>query len=163
MGKVSEELLVPAPLADVWDLYFERRTWPSWVDQLRTVVSTAEGYPETGGTLVWKSGPAGRGTVHERVLEHEHRRLHRIGFKDESSEGEQTTTFSMKGQGTLVHIDLVYGLLHAGPLGPITDRLFIRSQMRRSLVRTLTGLRAEAGGDDGGGGGMLVDVSPSGF
>lgn len=144
MGKVSEELLIPAPLADVWDLYFERRTWPMWVDQLRTVESVSDGYPEAGGKLVWKSGPAGRGRVEENVLEHEHRRLHRIGFKDESSEGEQTTIFSMKGQGTLVHIDFVYGLLQAGPLGPITDRLFVRSQMRRMLARSLMGLRGEA-------------------
>jgi len=106
MGKVSEELLIPAPIADVWDLYFDRRTWPSWVDQLRAVVSLEDGYPEVGGKLIWKSGPAGRGTVTETVLEHEHRRLHRIGFKDDSSEGEQLTTFRMEGSGTVVKLDL---------------------------------------------------------
>ena len=159
MGKVSEELLIPAPLADVWDLYFERRSWPSWVDQLRTVESVEGGYPEVGGKLVWKSGPAGRGRVTETVLEHEHRRLHKIRFEDESSEGEQTTTFRMEGTGTMVKLDLAYGLLQAGPLGPITDRLFIRSQMRRMLQRSLMGLRAEAGGDAGGGN-TLSDLLP---
>ena len=161
MGKVSEELLIPAPLADVWDLYFERRGWPMWVDQLRTVVSLEEGYPEAGGKLVWKSGPAGRGTVHETVLEHDHRRLHRINFKDDASEGEQTTTFRMEGTGTVVKLDLVYGLLQAGPLGPLTDRLFIRSQMRRMLQRSLQGLRAEAGGPPpAGSAGALIDITP---
>ena len=150
MGKVSEELLIPAPLADAWDLYFERRTWPSWVDQLRTVESVEEGYPEVGGKLVWRSGPAGRGRVTETVLEHEPRRVHRIHFEDDSSEGEQTTTFSMEGTGTIVKLDLVYGLLQAGPLGPITDRLFIRSQMRRMLQRSLIGLKAEGGESSAG-------------
>ncbi len=145
MGKVSEELLVPAPLAEVWDFYFERRTWRSWVDQLRSVDSVEGGYPEAGGRLVWRSGPAGRGTVTETVLEHEPRRLHRISFKDDSSEGEQTTTFEIAGEGTKVRLDLVYGLLEAGVFGPLTDRLFVRSQMRRMLVRTLQGLKAEAG------------------
>src|SRR5918998_4787955 len=108
MGKVSEELLIPASLAEVWDLYFERRAWPMWVDQLRTVVSVEGGYPEVGGKLVWKAGPAGRGTVTETVLEHEPRRLHRIGVKDDASEGEQLTTFRMEGEATVVKLDLAY-------------------------------------------------------
>ena len=41
-------------------------------------------------------------------------------------------------------LDLVYGLIQPGYLGPITDRLFIRGQMRGSLGRTLEGLRVEA-------------------
>ena len=145
MGKVSEELLVPASLAETWDLYFSRSTWPAWADQFHTVESLSDGYPEAGGRLVWRSGPAGRGTVTETVLEHEPRRLHRIRFADSHAEGEQTTTFALDGQGTKVGLELVYGLMHAGPLGPITDRLFVRSQMRRSLIRSLQGLASEAG------------------
>jgi len=144
MGKVSEELLVPASLAEVWDLYFTDSTWPTWADQFHAVESVSENYPETGGQLVWRSGPAGRGTVTETVLEHEPRRLHRIRFADQHAEGEQTTTFALEGQGTKVSLALVYGLMHAGPLGPVTDRLFVRTQMRRSLIRSLQGLASEA-------------------
>jgi hypothetical protein len=43
---------------------------------------------------------------------------------------------------------LTYGLRGGGPLAAVTDFLFIRSQMRRSLERSLNDLRIEAA--DGG-------------
>ena len=144
MGRVSAELLIPASLAEVWDIYFEPRSWQSWVDEFHAVDSISDGYPEIGGKLVWHSGAAGRGQVVETVLDHEPRRLHRIRFADPHAEGEQLTTFEIAGEGTKVGLELVYGLMAPGVFGPITDRLFIRSQMRAMLVRSLKGLRAEA-------------------
>jgi uncharacterized protein YndB with AHSA1/START domain len=144
VGKAAEELLIPASLAEVWDLYFEPATWPAWVDEFHAVDSLSDGYPEAGGRLVWRSGASGRGQVTEAVLEHEPRRLHRIRYADPHSEGEQLTTFAIEGDGTKVRIELVYGLLQPGVFGPLTDRLFIRGQIRNSLIRSLEGLRAEA-------------------
>jgi polyketide cyclase/dehydrase/lipid transport protein len=144
MGRVSAELVIGASLAEVWDLYFEPRGWATWVDEFASVDSIGDGYPEIGGKLVWHSGAAGRGRVEETVLDHEPRRLHRIHFADPHAEGEQLTTFEIAGAGTKVRIELVYGLMAPGVFGPITDRLFIRSQMRAMLTRTLEGLRAEA-------------------
>jgi hypothetical protein len=144
VGKVAEELVIPASLAEVWDTYFEPSTWPAWVDELQAVDSISDSYPEAGAKLVWRSGPSGRGQVHETVLEHEPRRLHRIRYRDPHSEGEQLTTFEIEGEGTKVRIELVYGLMEPGVFGPITDRLFVRSQMRAALVRSLEGLRSEA-------------------
>src|SRR5688572_16314931 len=144
MGKVAEDLLVPATLAEVWDLYFQSETWPAWVDQFNRVETLDSGYPVAGGRLIWQSGPAGRGTVTESVLEHDPRSLHRIRYRDDSSEGELLTTFAIEGDATKVKLDLVYGLLEPSPLGPITDLLFIRSQMRGSLRRSLEALAAEA-------------------
>jgi Polyketide cyclase / dehydrase and lipid transport len=144
MGKVAEELLIPASLAEVWDLYFEPKAWPAWVDEFHAVDSIGGGYPQAGGTLAWRSGPSGRGQVTETVLEHEPRRLHRIRYRDPHSEGEQLTTFAIEGEATKVRIELVYGLMQPGVFGPITDRLFVRSQMRAALARSLESLRAEA-------------------
>lgn len=144
MGRVAAELVVGASLAEVWELYFEPRSWPAWVDELQAVDSISDGYPEIGGRLVWRSGASGRGRVVETVLDHEPRRLHRIHFADPHAEGEQLTRFEIAGEGTKVALELVYGLMAPGVLGPITDRLFVRSQMRDMLVRTLQGLRAEA-------------------
>ena len=101
MAEVAEEILIEASLAEVWDAYFEPRGWASWVDGF-AAVEAAEGYPEVGGTLRWRSRPAGRGSVTERVLEHEPRRRHRIGFADPESEGELLTTFGIEGQGVRV-------------------------------------------------------------
>lgn len=143
MKTVKAEILIEASLAEVWDLYFEPRTWPAWVDEFRGTDESDDGYPAKGGTLVWHSGPAGRGQVTETVLEHEPRRIHRIRYLDQNSEGEQLTQFELAGPGTKVSIELSYGILKPVFL-PFTDRLFVAPQMRSMLERTLDGLQAEA-------------------
>jgi uncharacterized protein YndB with AHSA1/START domain len=145
MPKVSEELQIPATLAETWRLYFDPASWSRWVDEFRALDSISDDYPEAGARLVWHSGPAGRGQVSETVLEHEPRRLHRIRFADPSSEGELTTTFRIEGDGTRVGLELDYSLVSGGLFSRVTDIFFIRSQMAQMLIRSLEGLRTEAG------------------
>jgi uncharacterized protein YndB with AHSA1/START domain len=147
VGKAAESILVEAPVAEVWDFYFEPRGWPAWVDGFGQVESS-EGYPEAGGKLRWRSVPAGRGLVEERVLEHEPRRLHRIAFSDELSDGELVTWFGFEAapggeRGTLVSQEMEYRLRRRGPFGFLTDFLFVRPQIARSLARSLERLRSE--------------------
>lgn len=146
MAKVSESVVIDAPLADVWDFYFAPETWPSWVDQFARV-EASDGYPEVGGTLRWQSGSAGRGAVTERVLVHEPRSLHRVAFDDPESEGELEVRFGIEpGEGTggtRVEQAMEYRIKGGGPLSGLTDVLFIRSQVRGSLRRSLERLRAE--------------------
>ena len=151
MADVDASIEIAAPLADVWDLYFDPDRWPAWVDGFSTVTSS-EGYPEAGGALRWTSTPVGRGAVNERVLEHEPRRLHRVAFTDPGAEGELEVRFEMvpggeAGRRTKVSQQVAYRLSSGGPLRAITDRLFIRAQMRSSLERSLAALRAEAEAD----------------
>lgn len=148
MSEVEAQIEVPAALAEVWELYFDPQRWPMWVDGFARVLAS-DGYPERAGTLTWESTPAGRGKVSERVLEHEHRRLHRAEYADPGSRGELETRFEMlpaegSERRTRVSQKLSYELLEGGPVSALTDRLFIRSQMRRSLQRSLADLRAEA-------------------
>jgi Polyketide cyclase / dehydrase and lipid transport len=143
VAKLSESIVVGASLAEVWDHYFEPTGWPAWVDGFQAVESGA-GYPEEGGTLVWRSTPAGRGKVTETVLAHEPRRLHRIAFADPESAGELQTRFEVEGEGTRVTLELDYGLSGGGVLSRITERLFVRGQMRGSLQRSLLRFRLEA-------------------
>ena len=149
MATVEASVEIPAPLADVWDLYFDPDRWPAWVDQFAAVVS-ADGYPDAGGRLVWRSTAAGRGEVREHVVEHEPRSLHRIEFEDPESRGNLETRFGIVAAGeegrTRVTQRLEYGLTGGGPLARVTDFLFIRSQMRGSLERSLGALRLEANG-----------------
>jgi uncharacterized protein YndB with AHSA1/START domain len=149
MATVEASVEVQAPLADVWDLYFDPERWPAWVDQFAAVVS-AHDYPEAGGELVWRSTTAGRGQVRERVVEHEPRSLHRIEFEDPESRGRLETRFEIVAEGeegrSRVTQRFEYELTGGGPLAPITDFLFIRSQMRGSLERSLGALRLEANG-----------------
>lgn len=148
MGKVEATIEIGAPLAEVWDLYFERSRWPTWVDGFGSVESE-RGYPEAGGELVWRSGPAGRGTVNEKVLAHEPRTLHRVSYEDPGARGELEVSFEMlpaadEVRNTKVTQRTSYKVLTGGPIAPLTDLLFIRSQMRRSLERSLIDLRLEA-------------------
>jgi hypothetical protein len=142
MSTVSESVLIAASMAEVWDYYFDPRGWLAWVDGFGRVVAS-DGYPEAGGSLRWASVPAGRGEVTEHVLEHEPRRLHRVAFRDPTSAGELRTTFAIEGEGTLVVQELRYRLRSRGPFAWLTDRLFIRSQMRGSLRRSLNRLKLE--------------------
>ena len=149
MGKAAESVVIGASLAEVWDFYFDPGAWPAWVDGFGGVDESA-GYPEHGGTLRWHSTPAGRGDVTERVLEHETRRLHRVEFSDPESSGTMTTRFEIvaggdegEAGGTRVTQEMEYRARSRGPLGPLTDILFVRSQVQRSLARSLERLRHE--------------------
>lgn len=150
MSEVSAAVEIPVAVADVWGLYFDPDRWRSWVDQFDHTV-TSDGYPDVGGTLVWQSNPAGRGRVAERVLAHEERRLHVVSFEDPSTTGTLEVRFEMAatgsggdGRNTRVEQKLDYKLSNGGPLNAVTDRLFIRSQMRGSLERSLVELKSEA-------------------
>jgi uncharacterized protein YndB with AHSA1/START domain len=142
MSRVSASAAVSASLAEVWDYYFDPEGWPAWVDGFGRVESS-NGFPDAGGALRWASGPAGRGVVVERVLEHEPRRLHRVSFEDPETTGELTTSFAIQGDGTLVTQALDYRLRHRGPFAKLTDLLFIKSQMRGSISRSLARLKLE--------------------
>jgi uncharacterized protein YndB with AHSA1/START domain len=147
MAKVEASVEIDATLAEVWDLYFDPARWASWVDGFGSVMSSDD-YPDRGGALVWRSTSAGRGQVTERVAEHQPRSLHRIEFEDPDSAGELETTFEMlpseSGRRIKVRQAMTYRLTTGGPLRPVTDVLFIRPQMRRSLERSLIELRLEA-------------------
>ena len=142
MARVEEAVHVDASLAETWDAYFDADRWRSWVDGFGSV-EESEGYPEPGGRLVWRSIPAGRGRVEERVLEHEHRRVHRVGFEDPEMRGELATTFAIEGEGTQVVQRLEYKQRTRGPIGWIGAIFFVKSQVRRSMQRTLAAFRRE--------------------
>jgi uncharacterized protein YndB with AHSA1/START domain len=148
MATIEAAVEIEAPLADVWDLYFDRDRWPSWVDGFAAVVR-ADGYPAAGGELVWRSNAAGRGEVRERVVAHEPRLLHRIEYEDPESSGILETRFAIvPGADRITGVTqrLEYRLRRGGPLRRVTDLLFIRGQMRGSLARSLGALRLEANG-----------------
>ena len=145
MAEVADSIAITASLAEVWDYHFDQRNWPSWVDQFGSVVA-GEGYPAEGSTLRWRSTPAGRGEVTETVVEHAPRRLHVVSFSDPRTEGELRTTFEVEGDGTRVEQRLSYRLTRGGPFAWATDLLFIRSQQRRSIQRSLARLKHEVEG-----------------
>src|SRR5687767_13472181 len=132
MASVEASVIVRSSLAETWDAYFDAGRWPEWADGFAAVAS-ADGYPRAGGTLRWRSTPAGRGDVTERVLEHEERRIHRVEFEDSATRGELEVAFSIEGDAVRVRQALQYRLTQRGPIALLASVLFVRSQMRRSL------------------------------
>jgi hypothetical protein len=143
MATVEETVHVSASLAEVWDQYFDAGGWRAWVDGFESVLEE-DGYPEAGGTLLWRSIPAGRGEVAELVLEHEHRRRHLIEFADPEMEGRMETRFEIAGGGTRVTQSLSYTLRARGPIARIGALLFVKSQVRASLQRSLLAFKRGA-------------------
>jgi hypothetical protein len=139
--KITESGHIDASLAEVWDHYFDTAQWAEWVEGFQAVVEVDDTFPAVGGVLKWRSIPAGRGEVTERVIEHEHRRLHAIEFEDPSMTGTQRTTFAIDGDGTKVQIELSYRLANAGALTRIAGVFFIKGQVGGALTRTLVGLK----------------------
>jgi hypothetical protein len=145
MSVVEQEVVVAASLADAWDLYFEPRSWPDWVDSFGSVIEI-DGYPDAGGRLRWKSIPAGRGEVVEKVLEHEPRRKHRIEFADPSLAGEMTVTFAIEGDGTKIVASMDYRLLDRSAFARLGALLFLKAQLRGTLRRSLDAFAPEVAG-----------------
>ncbi len=77
------------------------------------------------------------------MLEHQPRGLHRVAFSDPQTEGELRTTFAIERERVKVTQELSYRLRGGGPFAAVTDFLFIRSQQRRSLQRSLDALKRE--------------------
>jgi hypothetical protein len=145
VSKLSQSIRVDASLAETWDAYFDSRLWGSWVDGFQAAVERSPGYPaEVGSTLVWRTIPAGRGTVRERVLEHQERRVHRVASP--SIANRVSSSPSMVGSANATRVDqtLTYRLLDRGPIARIGAVFFVKTQVRSSMERTLAAFRHEA-------------------
>ena len=125
-------------------LWSDVRRWPSFVEGLARVGEPTGGWPEPGAKVVWESGPGGRGRVTEKVVERSGGRFATQVF-EERLVGRQTAGFEAAGEGaTRVALELRYELAREGPLGALTDALFIRRALGDSLVRTLRRFAVEA-------------------
>jgi hypothetical protein len=117
--------------------WYDTARWPAWVDGLERVVDVSETWPSVGATVAWKSGPAGRGDVVERVVEFEPLVRQTVQVRDGSIEGRQSVAFARVPDGVGVTLELSYQLIRRSPLTPLLDALFIRRAMATSLQRTL--------------------------
>ena len=127
-----------ASLPDAEGLWYDHGRWAEWVDGLEQVVAVEGGWPQVGATVSWRSGPAGRGNVTERVLEHEPLHGQAVEVSDDSIRGEQTIAFTPEPPGVRVELSLAYEIRRRSPVTPVIDLLFIRRAMTVSLELTLS-------------------------
>jgi hypothetical protein len=131
---------------DAESLWFDTARWPQWVPGLGRVEGVSGGWPGVGGQVRWRSGPAGRGSVVERVSSYEPLGEQTVEVEDDSIRGSQTVTFTPEDGKVAVALRLSYELKRRSLLMPLVDLLFIRRAMVRSLEQTLArfGVELEA-------------------
>jgi Polyketide cyclase / dehydrase and lipid transport len=130
-------------------LWTDVHRWPTFMEGFAHVVQKDDSWPAHGSKLVWQSVPGGRGRVNERVTssggDHLSTRL-----IEEALTGTQTVTFHPAEDGTsVVELALEYELnptsiWRQGPVGKLSDVLFIRRALGDSLARTLRRFATEA-------------------
>ncbi|HKP89522.1 MAG TPA: SRPBCC family protein [Thermoleophilaceae bacterium] len=145
MATTREAITVKLPPDRAFDLWTDLTRWPTFVDGFGHVDRIDGDWPQEGAKLVWRSGPAGRGIVTEKVVASEPGERFVTQVFEERMSGAQALAFTLTDDGsTRVDIELDYQLTQGGPLRAITDLLFIRRALTDALRRTLRRFATEA-------------------
>ena len=137
MGAVEVTLGFPGSVHEAETLWYDTNRWVAWIDGLDTIVSVDGDWPRVGATVVWESGPAGRGRVTERVVEFEPLEGQTVEVQDDSLTGRQSITFAPYDHAVEIALRLDYRVKKRSPITPILDLLFIRNAVKASLRATL--------------------------
>ena len=141
--RVSQTL--PGTVYEIEQRWYDTSRWPAWIEGLRRVVEVTGDWPGVGSSVTWDSGPAGRGHVVERVVEHEALAGQTVAVDDASITGRQSVAFVPVDDGVEVQLALEYELKRRSLFTPVVDALFIKRAMTTSLATTLGRFGAEVG------------------
>jgi hypothetical protein len=119
-------------------LWYDTAHWPRWVVGLERVESVGGPWPDVGGRVRWRSGPAGRGQVSERVVSYAPLSGQSVEVEDDSIHATQTVSFAPDAAKVELTLSLAYELKRRSPLMRLVDLVFIRRAMTRSLEQTLS-------------------------
>jgi len=148
MRRAQDNVIVGAAPDAAISAWTDLDRWPAFVDGFAHVVRADPAWPAVGSEVVWRSGPAGRGEVSERVEALAHDRFV-TAVSEQALTGTQAVSARAEEGGTRVELELEYELVQGGAFSAISDLLFIRRALRDSLRRTLGAFEAEAGADPG--------------
>jgi uncharacterized membrane protein len=145
MGVAKEAVTVGLPPDQAFALWTDLTRWATFVDGFAHVERVDEAWPGEGAKLVWRSSPAGRGRVTERVVASEPAERLVTQVFEERMHGAQAVRFTAVDDGsTRIDMELDYTLTSGGPLRGVTDVLFIRRALTDALRRTLRRFATEA-------------------
>jgi hypothetical protein len=145
MRTVQATQTVAGAVGEVERRWYDTGRWWSWVDGLERVLDVSGPWPEPGAVVTWESGPAGRGRVVERVVEHTPLQGQTSEVSDPSISGRQSIAFAPVADGVEVTLALSYALNRRSPVTPVVDLLFIRRAIASSLQITLARFAHERG------------------
>ena len=149
MRVVSAAETFPGSVHEAERVWYDTGRWPRFIDGLETVEEVTPNWPGVGAEVRWRSGPAGRGGVVERVVAYELLEGQEVEVQDDSIQGRQQVSFTPHDEGVTVELSLSYDLKRGPPLMKLVDLLFIRRAMTTSLRSTLLRFGAELEGGAG--------------
>ncbi len=138
MSTVRVKQLLDGTAHDAETCWYDTARWPDWVDELARIVVVEGDWPQAGATVIWESGPAGRGRVRETVVAYEPLAGQTVEVEDDSITGTRRVAFDPTGDGVEVQLRLSYSIKRRSPFTPLVDLLFVRRPMTTSLAKTLT-------------------------
>jgi ribosome-associated toxin RatA of RatAB toxin-antitoxin module len=145
MGSVRRAAVVDLTPEQAFELWTDVSRWPTFVDGFSRVDRIDPEWPAPGAKVVWQSVPTGRGTVTERVTTNEPGRRFATQYFEQRAIGTQTVELAPTEDGaTQIALELDYKPQTGGPIGRITDVLFIRRAQGDALARTLRRFAIEA-------------------
>jgi hypothetical protein len=143
LTKIRVTQVFPGSVHEAEICWYDTEGRPRWFDEMARVVAVDGDWPRPGATMIWESGPAGRGRVHERVSAYEPLAGQTVEVEDDSIEGAQRVTFTPVDEGVEVGLSLDYAIKRRSPLTALVNALFVRRPMAISLGKTLTRFGAE--------------------
>jgi hypothetical protein len=124
--------------------WYDTTRWGSWIDGFDHIVETSGPWPQVGASVIWQSGPAGRGRVSERVVEYEPLQGQTVAVDDDAIRGRQQVAFTPVDEHVEVRLSLEYEIKQSSFFTPLIDVLFIRRAMAASLRATLARFAVES-------------------
>lgn len=143
MRVVTAAETFPGSVHEAERVWYDTGRWPHFIDGLESVEEVTPNWPGVGAQLRWRSRPAGRGVVMERVVAYELLEGQEVEVQDDSITGRQRVSFTPEDDGVNVELSLSYELKGRSPLMALVDLLFIRRAMSTSLSSTLRRFGAE--------------------
>ena len=143
MRVVSAVATFPGSVHDAESVWYDTSRWHHWVVGLHRVESITGPWPQVGAEVRWRSTPAGRGEVRERVVGYEPLDGQTLEVSDDSIRATQSVSFSPQEENVEVSLRLAYELKQRSVLMALVDLIFIRRAMTRSLEQTLSRFGAE--------------------
>jgi hypothetical protein len=137
MPVVTAVQTFPGSVHEAERVWYATERWGSFVDGLERVEGVSPAWPAAGSEVSWRSGPAGRGHVVERVVAHEPLEGQTVEVEDETIRGRQQVSFTPEDGNVSVSLTLSYRVKRRSPITPLVDMLFIRGAFKRSLQATL--------------------------
>jgi hypothetical protein len=126
--KLVESVRLPGAPQAIRDLWFDARRRPSFIHDWGGVVKQ-EGWPATGGILIWETRPGGDGWTREKRSSDD-----TVVVESEVLYGEKRVTFDGTDGDVVMEVTFTY---KAKERTPTWDFLFIRRGQRNALRRTL--------------------------